>query len=284
MRSVRHLHLEGHLVATADVADTYRHDGDQWSSLFVFRTDDGFTLVTLGRSETYGVSGAVERGIADITVDYPADVRQLEELVSERFRVGSDAWWQILDAGRHHDDELYAAWVPERMRHDLYRASLHDRDLALTTGFFNGQALPAQGRAVDGWQRGALEAMADHLENLGWRVQPERPWVAETAEVGGILSEKTEILGALRARRYGWEAPILVRVDDCGEIYARLAEPGDVPNAKLRMIEGPDVSELHQLDLDDRYATPEPDVSPVIAALAVEQANQFGLSNGLGIG
>jgi len=284
VRSVRHLHLEGHLVATADVADTYRHDSDQWSSLFVFRTDEGFTLVTLGRSETYGVSGAVERGIADITVDYPADVRQLEELVSERFRVGSDAWWQILDAGRHHDDELYAAWVPERMRHDLYRASLHDRDLALTTGFLNGKALPAPGRAVDGWQGAALEGMADHLEKRGWRVQPDRPSVAETAEVGGILSEKTEILGALRVRRYGWEAPILVRVDDCGEIYARLAEPGDVPNAKLRMIEGPDVSELHELALDDRWEVPERDVSSVIAALAVEQANQIGMSDGLGIG
>ncbi|MEW6477615.1 MAG: hypothetical protein AB1679_35665 [Actinomycetota bacterium] len=284
MRSVQHLHLEGHLVATADVGDTYRHDGDQWSSLFVFRTDDGFTLVTLGRSETYGVSGEVERGIADITVDYPADVRQLEELVSERFSVGSDAWWQILDAGRHHDDELCAAWVPERMRHDLYRASLYDRDLALTTGFFNGKALPAHGRAVDGWQRAALEAMADHLEELGWRVQPERPWVAETADVGGILSEKTQILGALRARRYGCEAPILVRVDDCGEIYARLAEPGDVPNAKLRMIEGPDVAELHELDIDDRWTPPERDVSSVIAALAVEQTNQIGMSDGLGIG
>lgn len=223
MRSVRHLHLEGHLVATADVADTYRYDADQWSSLFVFRTDEGFTLVALGRSETYGVSGAVERGIADITVDYPADVGQLEELVSEQFRVGSDAWWQILDSGRHHDDELYAAWVPERMRHDLYRARLHDRDLALTTGFFNGETLPAQGRAVDGWKRAALETMVDHLEELGWRVQEDRPFVAETAEAGGILSEKTEILGALRARRYGWEALILVRVDDCGEIYARLA-------------------------------------------------------------
>lgn len=50
------------------------------------------------------------------------------------------------------------------------------------------------------------------------------------------------------------------------------------------MIEGPDVSELHELALDDRWAAPECDASSVIAALAVEQVNQIGMSDGLGIG
>lgn len=283
MGSVRHLHLEGRLVATAEVVDTYQHDRDQWHSLFLFRADDGYTLVTLARSETYSDTGGVERGVVDVMVDHPGDIRQLEDLVSGRHRVNSDAWWQILDAGRHHDHELHAAWVPERMRRDLDRSSVYDRDLAVASGFFNGEALPAPGRAVDGWQRAALEVMAGHLDELGWRVQPDRPSVAETADPGGIFSESTEILGALRAR-FGWEAPILVRVDDCGEIYARLAEPGDVPSAKLRIVEGPDAFEFHDLDVDDRWAPPGRDISHVIAALAVEQTNQLGMSEGLGLG
>jgi hypothetical protein len=238
------LHLEGSLVATAEMVDTYRHDRDEWHNLSVFRAEDGYTLVTLARYESYSDTGAVERGVLDITVDQPGDICQLEELVSGRHRVTSEAWWQILDAGRHYDPDLHAAWVPEQMRRNLDRASLHDHDLAVASSFFNGRALPAPGRSVDGGQRAALEAMANHLEELGWRVQPDRPLVAQTADRGGILSEGTEILGALRAGRYGWEGPILVRVDDCGEIYARLAEPGDVPNAKLRMVEGPNAFEM----------------------------------------
>lgn len=158
-----------------------------------------------------------------------------------------------------------------------------DDDLAVASGFFNGRPLPARGRSVDGWPRGALEAMAGHFEKLGWRVQPDRPSVPNTVDRGGICSESTEIVGALRARRYGWEAPILVRVDDCGEIYARLVEPGDVLNAKLRMVEGPEAPRVHDLDLDDRWAPPGRDVSTVIAALAVEQTNQLGMAAGLGL-
>lgn len=280
MEPVRHLQLEGQLVATAEVVDTYRHDRDLWDSLYVFRANDGYTLIQFGRSESYNETGAVERGIADITVEHASDIRQLEELVSSRFRAGSDAWWQILDAGRHHDKGLYAAWVPERMRSDLYRASVHDRDLAVTTAFFNGEALRAPGRSVDGWQRNALEAMAGHLKELGWRVEPDRPSVADTAEPGGIMSERTEIVGALRAHRYGWEAPILVRVDDCGEIYARLAEPGDVPNTELRKVQEPGRPELLDLDIHDQC--PRNEVTSVIAALAAEQAG-LAVSDGLGL-
>ena len=282
MEPVRHLQLEGQLVATAEVVDTYRHDRDRWDSLYVFRADDGYTLVDFGRCETYAEVGAVERGIADITVEHASDIRQLEELVSSRFQPGTDAWWQILDAGRHHDEALYAAWVPERMRSDLYRASLHDPDLAVTTAFFNGEALRAPGRSVDGWQGNALEAMAGHLEERGWRVQPERPSVAHTAEPGGIISERTQILGALVAHRYGWQAPILVRVDDCGEIYARLAEPGDFRDAELRRVEEP-AAPLRGMDIQDRWSPSKSEVTSVLAVLAAEQ-HDLGVGDSLGWG
>lgn len=79
--------------------------------------------------------------------------------------------------------------------------------------------------------------MAAHLDDLGWQVFLDLDKVTDSAEPGGIFSESTEIVGALRARRYGYEAAILVRVDDCGEIYARLAEEGDVAGPVLRTVD-----------------------------------------------
>ena len=249
-----HLHLEGRLVATAEVVDTYRHDRDEWHHLFLFRADDGYTLVTLARSETYSDTGRPAGGILDVVVDRPGDVGQLERLVTGRWPLRSDVWWQLLDAGRHDDEELYARWVPERMRRDLDRASVFDHDLALTTGFIGGRPLPAPGRSTPGWQQTALGAIAERLEELDWVVEPERPVVAEPAEPGGILSEATEIVGALRVRRYGCEAPVLVRVDDCGEIYPRLAEPGEGFDAHLRRVESPGHADVLDAELAERLA------------------------------
>jgi hypothetical protein len=133
----RDLELEGRLIATAEVPDPRHQDHDRWQSLYVFRTDDGFNLVTFGRRETYDQSG-VERGPLDITVDHPSDLRDLHDFISGRAPAGSDAWWQILEAGRHHDDELHAAWVPERIRRDLDPVSLFAIDLVPFSGFFDG--------------------------------------------------------------------------------------------------------------------------------------------------
>lgn len=245
-----HLHLEGQLVATAEVVDTYRHDLDEWHHLFLFRADEGYTLVTFARSKTYGDTGRLAGGILDVVVDHAGDVRQLEELVTRRWPVHSDAWWQLLDAGHPNDDDLHVCWAPERLRRDLDRARLYDSPLAVTTGSIGGEPLPAPGRSEDGWQQAALGAMAEHLEDLGWRVEPERAVVTRSA--GGTFSEVTEIVGALRIRRYGWEAPVLVRVDDCGEIYARLAEPDEALNALLRSVDSPDVAKSHDVEFADR--------------------------------
>lgn len=134
MDSIRHLPLEGQLLATAEVAETYGHDGDMWDSLFLFRADDGYTLVTLTRGATCSVTGAMERGVVDTAVDHPGDVRQLEELVSSRHGVSSEAWWRILEAGRHHAPELHAAWVRERVHRDLDRPGIRNRELASVIG------------------------------------------------------------------------------------------------------------------------------------------------------
>jgi hypothetical protein len=60
---------------------------------------------------------------------------------------------------------------------------------------------------------------------------------------GRTLSSGTEIAGALIARRFGYEAAILVRVDDGGEVYARLAEDGDTTSPALRALTNEDDDE-----------------------------------------
>lgn len=78
----------------------------------------------------------------------------------------------------------------------------------------------------------------------GWEVlHPDIVEVTSTAPAGGLLSAGTVIAGALIARRYGREAAILVRVDDCGEIYARLAEEGDTTSPALRALTDTDYDE-----------------------------------------
>ncbi|MEW6470941.1 MAG: hypothetical protein AB1679_01605 [Actinomycetota bacterium] len=249
-----HLHLEGRLVATAEVVDSYGHDRDEWDHLFLFRSEDGYTLVSLARKESFSDTGHYTGGVLDVVVDRRGDAQELEDLVRGRWPLRSDAWWQLLDAGSHNDEELHARWVPERMRRDLERASVLDRRLALTTDFIGGDVPSAPGRAHPGWREAALETMADHLEGLGWEVEADRPVVGESAEPGGILSEATEIVGALRIRRYGWEAPVVVRVDDCGEISPRLAGRDEVRDAGVRMVERPSFPEFADVELAERFA------------------------------
>jgi hypothetical protein len=86
--------------------------------------------------------------------------------------------------------------------------------------------------------------MAATLDDEGWEVlHPDVIEVTSAAPAGGLLSAGTEIAGALLARRYGYEAAILVRVDDCGEIYARLAEDGDTAGPALRALTDDDYDE-----------------------------------------
>ncbi len=61
-----------------------------------------------------------------------------------------------------------------------------------------------------------------------------------TAPAGGPVPLGTEIVGTLFGRRYGSKAAIVVRVEDSGEIHARLAQPGDGTGPVLRPSAGED--------------------------------------------
>lgn len=49
-----------------------------------------------------------------------------------------DSWVKLLDAGAEHDAELYAVWMPERIRRDFDDASIYRKDLARYTGQSDG--------------------------------------------------------------------------------------------------------------------------------------------------
>ena len=99
--------------------------------------------------------------------------------------------------------------------------------------YFNGTGLPAEGRDAPGWRDKARADMAVNLDGLGWKVRPG-PELSPTVEPGGIFSVGTVVVGSLWASRFGHEAVVIVRVDDCGEIYARLADAEDLLDSKSR--------------------------------------------------
>ncbi len=144
-----------------------------------------------------------------------ATLNELAQEVERTYTAG--AWVELLDAGYEHDAELYRAWVPERIRRDFDGASIYRKDLALYTGLFGGEAVPAPARELPGWQDEAVEQLAAHLVELGFEVLDERPGVEDVPHAWG-----DPLLGALRIRRYGWETTGVVRIDGAGEVFIRL--------------------------------------------------------------
>ncbi len=107
----------------------------------------------------------------------------------------------------------------------------HRKDLALYTGLFNGEPVPAPGRLLRGWQDEAVDQMAAHMVELGFEVLDERPVVL--ADVPNDWGDP--LLGALRVRRYGWETTGVVRIDSVGEVFIRL-DPAAVVGPLLQPV------------------------------------------------
>jgi hypothetical protein len=228
--------VDGWMVAEADLEHGY-HPYTQVARVFVFRNPTGWATLTIDQSGTHDDNTPLT-GRAAVSTSRYQSLDDLAAGIDGRYRPG--AWVELLDAGHTNDPDLYAAWVPEQMARDLDRASIYNRDLAHIPGYLTPTQLGAPGRALPDWQAHALGAMATHLAEGGWEVSFDQVEVTGTAPPGGFLSESTEIVGALLARRYGYQAAILVRVDDAGEIYARLAQPGDTTAPALRALTGED--------------------------------------------
>lgn len=228
------LKINGWMVAETDLEYGYEPN-NAFDKVCVFRNPAGWATVTIARDVRYDDYDRPVSGTATVTTAEFATLSDLAEAIDKGYRAG--AWVQLLDAGHDNDPELHADWVPERMRRDLDQSSVFNRDLAYTAGYFDPDQLGAPGRALPDWQAHALATMAANLDEQGWEVRPlGSADVTPAAPVGGLLSTGTEIAGALVACRYGYEAAILVRVDDCGEIYARLADDGDTTAPALRAL------------------------------------------------
>jgi hypothetical protein len=226
----RTLICEGRLVATAELADTYGYDTDAYDHVFLFRRGGGYELLVIDRTERYQDDGDLASASERVDVSFAPNTAALADMVDARWPSVSGAWWQLLESGRHNDAELHAAWVPERMRRDLDASSTYDKSLATQSGYFGATSLPAEGRGAPAWRDKAVADMAANLADLGWKVRPG-PELSPDVEAGGILSTGTVVAGSLWASRFGQEAAVIVRVDDCGEIYARLADPDDLLDA-----------------------------------------------------
>jgi hypothetical protein len=153
------------------------------------------------------------------------DLAALGEVMEQRW----GGWWEFLQLARRLDPDAHAAWVPEQIRRLLGPEAprLESQDLALAG--WRAHSLPAPGRALAGWETDALGAMAGHLVSGGWEVGDDAP-------VPGDVDSTDQVLGALLLRRYGWEAAAVVAVSSEGEIYARLAEPGEIEGPPLRTL------------------------------------------------
>ena len=212
------LRIEGRQIAEVDLRSRY----GSFDHVVVFRGPQSWTVLTIDRSERYDDEGALERAGAVVSCAELADVAALREFCERR-----DCWREVLDAGHSEDPDLYAAWVPHRVDDDLDASSIHNRDLALATTYLGGQLVPSPARALPGWEAEACAAMAVNLDDRGWQVRGTL-----TPSSGASQPGDNVVVGALEAWRYGWAVAIVVRVDCCGEVYARRADDHEVIGAR----------------------------------------------------
>lgn len=208
------LDIDGWGVAQADLERSWS-GRELPDHCWLFRSATTWTLVTMRRSVRYDDYDQPRAGKATISSrEFPS----LEELAQEVERTYSaGAWVELLDGGYEHDADLYRAWVPERIRRDFDGASIQRKDLALYTGLWGGDPVPAPARELKGWEDEAVEQLAAHLVELGFEVLDQRPAVEDVRNDWG-----DPLLGALRVRRYGWETTGVVRIDSVGEVFIRL--------------------------------------------------------------
>ncbi len=124
------LEIDGWGVAQADLETSW--SGQELPDrCWLFRSASAWTLVTMRRSVRYGDYDQPSDGKATISSRVFSSLEELSDDVERTYTAG--AWVELLDAGYEHDPELYRAWVPEQIRRDFDRASIHVRPAARTS-------------------------------------------------------------------------------------------------------------------------------------------------------
>ncbi len=219
------LRIDGWVVARAELERSGTR-GELPDTVWLFRSQVAWTMASIARRVGYDDDGEPAAGNATVAAEVFTGLDHVAAHVERTYVGGS--WMQLLDAGHDHDDELYRAWVPERIRRDFDLASLHNRDLAESAGYLDARSLPAPGRALPDWRDHALHAMAVHVRELGYELIAER-----REPTGGAYEGPNESVGILQLARYGYLVLAVVRVDCWGEIYLRLADNEQVPAAPI---------------------------------------------------
>ncbi|HEV2810756.1 MAG TPA: hypothetical protein VGV93_10220, partial [Acidimicrobiales bacterium] len=176
------LQIDGWGVAQADLERSWE-SAELPDRCWLFRSPTGWTLVTMRRRVRYDDSDQPSAGSATIA---SRAFSTLDELAAEVERTyTSGPWIELLDAGYEHDADLYRTWVPERIRRDFGGASIQRKDLALYTGLWDGDPVPAPARELKGWEDEAVEQLAAHLVELGFEVRrPELAAASSPIEPG----------------------------------------------------------------------------------------------------
>lgn len=221
-----HLNIAGRLIAHTRLERSLS-SYQPVDELFLFQDDDAgaWTVLTLVRVVDHNEDGVITRAQAQVFTSTYASVAEVAKAISDRYY--SSGWTTVLDNLDFNDGahpELYLRWATHRMERDLHQAPMYVKDLALATTFFatENDLLPGVGRALDGWEEHHLALMATQLTDAGFEVLAENPDVEP-----GDNPAKDPVLGLLTVRRYGHQATLVVRVDDVGEVFARLRYPDD---------------------------------------------------------
>jgi hypothetical protein len=208
------LSIQGWAVATLTLDRRGISFGDAIPDrVFLFRSLTSWALLALRCRDFEETEDRVAH--ASVTLWRFSSTNELRAHIENTYAAGS--FYDIAEAGRD-EPELFLAWLPERVSRDFDRASVVDKDLALSTGVFGGEALPAPGRQLQGWRLHALNVAAARLGQLGFEV------VSASEERPGGDPDQERKLGEVSVRRYGFEVRGVVRVDPAGEIYVRLPD------------------------------------------------------------
>ena len=216
--------IDGWVVARAELERSWSQSGLP-DTVWLFRSRSAWTMASMARCVRYDDGGEPAAGSATVSAEVFSRLDQVAAHVERTYAAG--CWAVLLDAGHDHDEELYRAWVPERIGRDFDQASIHNRDLAEASGYLDARSLPAPGRALPDWRDHALEAMAARIQELGYDLVERREPPA------GAAGGPNELVGVLVLARCGYGVEAVVRVDGCGEIYVRLADGDEVPGASI---------------------------------------------------
>lgn len=241
------LSVTGWLVAEVElVSEIWSGSRSRGGRLFLFRTSGDWTLLSVEHSTRWDENDRPQEGGAFITATSYPDL----DAVKAALECGSryEDWRKLVRAGAENSPELLALWTPVQIDIDLEKSSVHRRELGVHGG----------GRAIEGWQEGALDLAVERLQDIGFAVLDAS---ADPARIfrRRLIWDWNPIVGAAAIAKYGYRADVVVAIDGAGEIYVRTPDgsfdpgtPRRYPSRPLTQQEGRLAEELYRRRRSDQ--------------------------------